>query len=398
MQTSRQHKELYALYYPETICLHEQELKYFLLLYDKVFFLPIDIQLNPGHTKLSQRFSIHDATLTGAFKSRRDAHYALMYMSESKIWDDYMKRLMALYDELEEKGILVGLSDQAFANASAWHPLRGPVDVDLRDPLFISLCQRYQNPKIFIPRTEGAVIKGGGFLTRPFAYKKDFAIPSICAERLNSTLFFAECKKLFPVSTGQMYVDLLSAKLKRIAEYEKGQSTPEAKSTRTFHKISMLSWEVATEAVPYDVINRKTPKDILRYKAACAELKGRFHSHLLSLEASINSEPWDKSFGDELDRLVKKELLPEIQRVRDKKSMIWEKLFGDSLKSISSLKVLPPLLGLHLIPGISCGEILSLSSGIIGGAMLPGLITAWEEQKQLRRNALFFIVNFNKKA
>ncbi len=118
----------------------------------------------------------------------------------------------------------------------------------------------------------------------------------------------------------------------------------------------MLSWEVVTEAIPYDVINHKTPEEILRYKTACAELKGRFHSHLLSLEASINSEPWNKSFGDELDRLVKKELLPEIQRVRDKKTIIWEKLFGESLKSLSSLKVLSPLVGLHLIPGISYTE------------------------------------------
>ncbi len=308
-----------------------------------------------------------------------------------------MKRLMHLYDELEEKGVLVGLSDQAFENATAWHPLKGAVDVDLRDPLFISLCQHYQNPEIYIPPTEGAVVKGGGFVTRPPAYQKDFAIPSICAERLNSTLFFAEREKLFPVSTGQMYIDLLNVKLKRIAENEKVQSGLAANATRKLHKVSMLSWEVVTESVPYESINRKTPKDILLYKSACAELKDRFHSHLLSLEASINSEPWEKPFANELDRLVKKELLPEIQRVKDQKSVIWEKLFGESLKSIASWKVLPPLLGLHLVPGLSSGEILSLSSGLVGGAMLPGLVTAWEEQRQLRRNALFFIVNFNRK-
>ena len=37
-----------ALYYPETICLDEIELKYLLLLYDRIYFLPIDVRLNPG--------------------------------------------------------------------------------------------------------------------------------------------------------------------------------------------------------------------------------------------------------------------------------------------------------------------------------------------------------------
>jgi len=82
---STQKENLFALYYPETICLHELELKYYLLLYDKIFFLPIDVHLNPGHTKLSKRFSLHDATLTGAFRSQKDAHYSIMYMSEPQI-------------------------------------------------------------------------------------------------------------------------------------------------------------------------------------------------------------------------------------------------------------------------------------------------------------------------
>ena len=74
-----------ALYYPETICLDEIELKYLLLVYDKIFFLPIDNRLNPGHTSLTKRFSIRDTILTGAFKSKKDDHYAIMYCSEPTV-------------------------------------------------------------------------------------------------------------------------------------------------------------------------------------------------------------------------------------------------------------------------------------------------------------------------
>jgi hypothetical protein len=145
-------KELCALYYPETICLDDAELKYLLLLYDKIFFLPLDIRLNPAYTRLSKRFSINDAILSGAFKSQRAAHYAIMYSSESACWDDYMKQLMELYDELEEKKMLVGLEDSEFSNPNEWHPLRTGVDADMASSDFVDLCNVHRNEKIFVPR------------------------------------------------------------------------------------------------------------------------------------------------------------------------------------------------------------------------------------------------------
>ena len=397
IRSSLKKEKLSALYYPETICLNEMELKYYLLLYDKIFFLPIDVHLNPGHTKLSKRFSLHDATLAGSFRSRKDAHYALMYMSEPEIWDDYMKRLMDLYDELEEKGIFVALRDENFENPSSWHPLKSSVQADLNDKSFVSLCGRYRNEKIFVPRTEGAKIKGGGFATRPSHFKGDNGIFSICSERLNTTLLFAEKQGLFPVSPYRMYVDLLTVKLKRISTIQEKKTVYENNLPIKKHKISILSWEITTEVIPQDTILSKSLVDILRYKSACGELKDRFNSYLYSLEASLNSEPWGSNFEKELNKIINKELLPEIQRIRDSKVVIWEKLFGDTLKSLSSMKILPPMIGLHLVPGFSFMDILTMSTALIGSATLPKLIDAWKEERQLRRNALFFLVNFSKK-
>jgi hypothetical protein len=393
---SHNSNNLSALYYPETICLNEQELKYLLLLYDKIYFLPIDIQLNLGHTKLSKRFSIHDGTLTGAFRTKKEAHYTLMYMSEPEIWDDYMKKIMDIYDELEEKNILIGLKDEKYERASAWHPLQEAVKEDMNDNNFVSACNKYRNEKIFIPSTDGAVIKGGGFMTRPSAYKGDYALPSICSERLNSTLHFADRERLFPVSPYRMYVDLLNSKLRRIAVNKLKTSTSFSETPTNLHKFSILSWELITEVVPLHAINQKNSNEILRYKSACGELKERFHDYLFTLEATINNEPWDEKFSKEINQLVKKQILPEIQSIRDKKVVIWEKLFGEIVKSLSSLKVLPPLIGLHMIPGFSFLDILTMSTAIVGAATLPNFIDAWQTEKQLRRNALFFIVNFNR--
>ena len=381
-------KELCALYYPETICLDDAELKYLLLLYDKIFFLPIDIRLNPGHTRLSKRFSMNDAILTGAFKSQREAHYAIMYSSESDCWDDYMKRLMDLYDELEDKKVLVGLDDGEYSDPNILHPLTTAVDADMSSSDFVNLCIIRRNEKIFVPRIEQSVVKGGGFMTRPPAYKGQKSIPSICSERLNTTLFIAGQKNLLPSCGSRMYIELLKMKLKRMVQYPPEYKTP----PNEIHKISMLSWEVATEVVPKNIIQKKSPKELMKYKVACIDLKSKFRSYLWSLESNISSEPWDERFANELNGIIKRDIIPEIERIHEEKIRIWEKLFSDTLKSLTSIKVAPALVGIHLVPGLSFWQILAISTSVISGAILKPLAEAWEEERKVRRNSLFFLL------
>lgn len=387
MMTTSVKAKMNALYYPETICLNETELKYLLLLYDKIFFLPLDNQLNPGHTNLSKRFSIYDGILTGAFKSEEDAYYAQMYSSEPIVWDGRMKRLMDLYDELEDKGIVVGLREEQFATADKWHPLKDAVSSDMKDKEFVSSCIRHQKKKIYIKRIEDAIVKGGGLRTRPPKYKNDLFIPSICSERLNTTLFIAGRDNLFPVCGNSLYVELLKTKLKRPSAYPQEYPTPPNSS----HRFSFLSWEIATEVVPQNIIRGKSTKELLQYKSACIDIKQKFRDHLWSLEASISSEPWEETLPKEIDRIVKQEIIPEIDKMREQKIIIWEKLFGQTLSL--SVKIVPALLGVQLIIGLSFWDILALS---IGGAAIKPLLNSWQEERDLRRNALFFLVRLQK--
>jgi hypothetical protein len=380
-------KGINALYYPETICLDEVELKYLLLLYDRVFFLPVDIQLNPGHTTLTKRFSLNDMTLAGAFKSKKASLYASMYSSEPNVWDDKMKRLMDLYDELEEKGIVIGLTDEKIANPYELHPLKVAVDADMKDFYFVSTCQRYQKEKITISKIDNAKMKSG-ILLRPPIYKGNLSIPSICSERINTTLFIAGRDNLFPVCGQPMYVELLKTKLRRAASAPPEHTTP----PNTAHRFSLLSWEIATEVVPQNIIKEKSIKELLRYKIACIDLKQKFRSYLWSLESSMSAEPWGENFSREIDIIIKKEVIPEVQRIQEQKIAIWEKLFGQTLKSLTSVKIAPVLVGIHLVAGLSFWEILALSTSIIGGATFKPIVDAWQEMRPIRRNALFFLI------
>lgn len=381
-------KELNALYYPETICLDESELKYLLLLYDKIYFLPIDVKLNPGHTRLSKRFSVNDAILAGAYKSQKDAHYAIMYSSESNVWDDYLKQLMDLYDELEEKKVLIGLEDFEYSNPNELHPLRVAVDADMASSDFVNLCLGRRNKKIFLPDIDQSVIKGGGMMLRPPSYKGDNHIPSICSERLNTALYVAGRKELYPSCGSKLYIDLLKMKLKRMAQYPPGFVIPSNEK----HRISMLSWEIATEVIPKKVIQRKRPKELMKYKVACIDLKSKFRSYLWNLESTISSQPWNAKFTQELNNIVKREIIPEVNRIREQKIRIWENLFSETVKMLTSVKIAPALVGIHLIPGLSFWQILEYSTLVISGAVLKPLADAWKEERKIRRNSLFFLL------
>jgi hypothetical protein len=313
-----------------------------------------------------------------------------MYSSDPEIWDDNMRRLMDLYDELEDKGITVPLQDPNFDFYKAY-PLKTAVDADVQSPNFLSICARYKNKEVHIPEIENAKFKGGGGGMRPYEYKGESGIPSMCSARLNTTLYFAGKDNLYPVCGYEMYINLLKQKLKRAVTNAPTYSLPKNK----VHKFSLMSWEIVTEVVPQDIISSKSSRDIIRYKNECAELQERFRSYLWRLELMTTAEPWTEEFSGELDKLVKMEVLPEVQKLRDKKAEIWDKLFSQSVKAVP-VKAALPCLGVYFVNGFSSWEILSLSTaaGIVGASLSP-LMDAWEEKRKLNRNALFFLIKYH---
>lgn len=347
-------KRFNALYYPETVCLSETELKTLVLLYDKIYFLPLDIQINPEFSSISSRYTINDSILAGAFRSKEDAHYSIMYGSEKHIWDEKLKRLMDLYDFLEEKKIVIPLKNSKFGSAYDFHPLQRCVDSDLSDKKFLYHCEQYLNEKIHVPRgPEEANIKIKGFLIRPSQYKRELAIFAICSERINSTLYFASSNDLIPTTNQEFYIKLYGQKFKRIIKNRSFQKDRQLLDQKKKFMFSILSWNICNEIVPVNMIEEKSVDHILKYKKETLELQGNFRKSLNSLQLLADKEPWEEKFLVELDKIVKLELVPEAERIKEAKRMIWKKLFHEAVKTAFSSKLLIPTFGLHLIPNIS---------------------------------------------
>ncbi len=388
-------KTLNALYYPEIVCLDEGVLKSLLLMYDKIYFLPNDIRLNPGHTSISSRFSVNDSLLLSAFGSRNETANSFMYASEKKSWDEKINNLMGLYDFLEDEKICIPLQDETFESPTDKHPLFNAVKSDIADNNFVNICEKYKNERYFCPKSENSGnIKGGGFVMRPSIYKKGMGFFALCSERINSALYFAGFQNLVPVSTKDLFLKLYGLKLKRATNNPAFIKEKNIESQNQKIKFGILSWEVFTEIVPQELLLKKNAKQILKYKEETTELQKKFRNYLSNLELMINSEPWSDTFKKEIDKLVRLNVVPEFEGLKEKKKVIWEKLFNEVIKTTFSKTRLISLFSIHLIPNLSYLELILYSTAVFTEGILPKIIDLRQEEKEINRNALFFLLNF----
>lgn len=386
-------KQFNSLYYPETVCLSEPILKTLLLLYDKIYFLPIDTSLNPRQLTISSRFSINDSLLASAFGSREDAYYTLMYSSDKSIWDDRLKHLMEMYDYLEESKIVIPLNDKNFEDPSNWHPLKSSVDSDIADTKFLYYCDEYRNERFDIPPLpEESKIKVNGFAMRPPAYKRELALSSLCSERINTTLYFANANNLIPVSNQKLYIKLLSLKLERTIDNPIFQKERHLLDQKQKMRYSLLSWDICTEIIPQDLLIEKNIKHILKYKNETIGLQEKFRNSLNNLQLMVSEQPWENAFLEEIDKIVKLKIIPEAEKIKEDKKIIWEKLFSEVIKITTRLLI--PIYSIHLIPNLSYLDLIFYSTAAWIGGIFPKLLNAWQEEKKIRRNSLFFLINF----
>ena len=385
-----------ALFYPFTICLDPTSLKYLLLLYDRILYLPIDNILNPGHTSLSKRWSVHDSMLCTGFSDSHHTARALMYGSHPSAWDDEMKALMDAYDRLEAEGICVGLRDKRFEASNQLHPLSTAVDEDLKDSHFVYQARRSVNTTLAVPhQPKTGTMKGGGVAFRSPRHSGELMFLELTSERLNSALFFGEAEHVVPVGTHPAFVAMLNAKIRRVVD-SAVPAIPEAFPQKNRARYNMLSWHVLSESAPAQTIARRTVDEILKYRRESEAAADRFHSFLRALETDLKEEPWSDRSRAEITAVVQNRVLPELQRVRDAKADIWRKLFGEAVTTVLSTKNVvgasSAVLALHVVPGLSYVDLLG-GGGVLLAQLLPKLFEARDEEVQVRRNSLFFMFN-----
>jgi len=100
-----------------------------------------------------------------------------------------------------------------------------------------------------------------------------------------------------------------------------------------------------------------------------------------------------------VDKLVRRKVVPEIERISEQKKQLWERFFGEALEVVTRPRVFLPIVGATLIPTVSYSELLLYSTAATAalaalGGLGPKIKELVVEGRQLRRSALFFLLNF----
>jgi hypothetical protein len=265
---------------------------------------------------------------------------------------------------------------------------------DVADPRFTALCKAYENKKWIVPPEGPGEMKGGGMVTRPAPAKQQLGLMMIAAERVNSTLYWAERLGAVPVSNHELFNRVYGVKLRRALENRDFWDSRGLRDQMRNVTISVLSWELFSEIIPLPSVSRRSIEEIIRYKQESSGLQERYRSYVGMLEAEVTTNPWEASHAKEIDKLVRGKVIPEMQKLSDERRVIWEKLFGEVVRVASQKKYLVPLIAASLIPGVSYIDLLQYGVPVMAAQAMPKVVELALERRQLRRNALFFLLNF----
>ena len=298
---------------------------------------------------------------------------------------------MDMYDLLEEQGVCVAIKE----DFGVWNkdPLEAAIDTDMQDGAFLQSCLSGLNTRYLVPKMpNGATIKGGGMLVIPPRYKGELNFASLCSQRINGALFFAEKHDLIPVSRHKLFVRLFYTKLQRVLAGS-GEDEDFRRDYLRKATFDTLHWNILTEVVTKDVLRQRGIGDILRYKQETSELQAIFRRYVMELSYLIGSKPWDPCFHEEIKKVVATKVIPAVEDLRTRKRAIWEKLYDEALKDAIDYKKIGALVALYFVPHVSYWQLLGGAAGVWLSQMGKNLIDARRVDKEIRKNALFFIMN-----
>jgi hypothetical protein len=163
---------------------------------------------------------------------------------------------------------------------------------------------------------------------------------------------------------------------------------------------------ITNAAFSSDMIARKSPKEILKYRDAMQDARIQYVTHdLADITALIEGSPWSEQTRVQLQNYVSRKLAVDLAEYNQRSKEIWEKLFGDTL--VESINVAK-----SLTVGVSAGSIIgNIMRGIpalhllIAGAAIAvardspkiarTLVDAFVEFRKLKRSSMAYVAEFH---
>jgi hypothetical protein len=221
---------------------------------------------------------------------------------------------------------------------------------------------------------------------------------------LNQCLTIGAENELLPITDSLQHHRLLLRKYHRAMGDEKvpefNEISPAALAAAEIEKYVCVALDVMRLFLSDEELRQRSVLELLQYKKNAAEDLARFRLCITKLASSLATQPWDPKFQLEVNHLIDKDLLPEVQKAADGLKGIYEKMFGKIVGAVGQKVLAASTLTLlmSLLPHLALGQIITmgcLSTLAALGLAVPEVTSALQDSRGQKRNSLSFVIGLS---
>ncbi len=229
------------------------------------------------------------------------------------------------------------------------------------------------------------------------------------SHEISATLYASQVNSSFPV--------FLHPRLKKIMEYRYLQYKKGLEVLKNFSNdlisptdfkasFGEVTFNIADSLLSSELIAKKTPEQIIKYRNAMNDARQHFISeNLMEITSIIQDNPWNSQTKEEIEKYIMGKLIPDILQYHEASHDTWVKLFGNVAVHVAQVTKSTVIGGSagglvgNLIPNTSTWHMLLL--GALAGAATeaPNLIKSITEKvlegRKERRSSIAYITRFS---
>ena len=221
---------------------------------------------------------------------------------------------------------------------------------------------------------------------------------------VNQALLLAEKFDAYLLTDDALPNQVLRQKFSEIRPLQGGVlpgSNKEPAIVRRFRYQQVVT-TVVSRVVPNELLDMLTVEEILEFRRENQKSLGAFRDQMKSLSDRLTSQVHGEHFDQEVEKLVKDEIVPQFRDIDAQLRKSAKKLFRGALSKLGSAVLKGsatalPTLSLATYFGATPGQLVlyssaSLMSGL--GLVVPDILEHFAERRELRSNGLTYLMNF----
>lgn len=335
-----QHGKLKALVYVKNTPRTFEDLKRLALFFDEIhYILPSYPVLNKNYMDNPKYFE-WDSTgkpITREFNYFRDTTPFALGTDFDKTFDVKIKETLLAFQEqnIVKHVNLAHKIDDDFKSVRATL-----ASLDIKEDAFNTICGNHteEYSRLVLQTIQGVLVESG----KQYTFVSPIT-PRAMEDSLEMTdvLYIAQQENLFPI-----FLDSRSKKLMqyRYNQYKAGLELLKELSSHVVSPADFkasfgeVTFNVANSLFTSDLIAKKTPQEIIKYREEMSHARQRFISeNLMEIFSIVQENPWDLKAKDEVEKYIIGKLNKDVEQYKEQSIVTWEKMFGDITSPLATI-------------------------------------------------------------